>query len=169
MAGAGSAAKGAATEFGSNRMWGLMELPLPEPESWLPATWGWAGLAAALLALAGWQVWCRARAWQRDRYRREALKRIDDMRADPSGLRDLPTTLRSVALSAYPREEVAALRSQAWVTWLNANGGHFEPTDAGWLDRLPYDVGAVAQLAPETREHLLAASRSWVRGHHARL
>lgn len=156
-------------EFGSNRMWGLKELPLPEPVSWFPATAGWLVVGAVLLAILGGLAWWRWRAWQREQYRRDALTRIDAMRGADEALARLPLVLRSTALAAFPREEVAGLRGGAWVAWLNENGGRFDPADAKRLDLLPYDPCAVSDLTPDVAARLLDASRAWVKGHHARL
>ena len=156
-------------EFGSNRMWGLKELALPEPVSWFPATAGWLVVGAVLLAILGVLVWWRWRAWQRERYRREALARIDAMRGSAEGLAPLPLVLRATALAAFPRTEVAGLRGGAWVAWLNENGGRFDPADAENLDRLPYDPRAASDLAPDDAVRLVDASRAWVKGHRARL
>lgn len=163
------AAKALATEFGSDRMWGLKELPLPEPVSLLPATPGWLAVAGILLAIAAWcgvRIW---RRWQRGLYRREALRQLERIGAEAAALAELPELLRGTALLAFPREEVASLRGRAWVDWLNANGGRFEPSDSEWLDRLPYVADAAAALAPEVAARLVMASRHWVRRHDARL
>lgn len=157
--------RGLATEFGSDRMWGLKELPLPEPVSWLPATSGWWLLAALALAIAGGWGLRGYRAWQGQGYRRRALARLSAL----GSLAELPRVLRTTALAAYPREEVAALRGRAWIAWLNENGGRFEVDDAEWLDRLPYDPGAPGRLPPQATLRLLNASRAWVRSHRARL
>ena len=156
-------------EFGSNRMWGLKELPLPEPVSWFPATAGWLFVGAVLLAILGGLAWWRWRAWQRERYRRDALARIDAMRGAAKALALLPLVLRSTALAAFPREEVASLRGRAWVAWLNENGGRFDPADAERLDLLPYDQRVANDLEPDVAARLVDASRAWVKGHHARL
>jgi hypothetical protein len=156
-------------EFGSNRMWGLKELPLPEPVSWFPATAGWLVVGAVLLAILGGLAWWRWRGWRRERYRRDALARIDAMRGAAEALVELPLVLRSTALAAFPREEVAGLCGGPWVAWLNENGGRFDPADAESLDLLPYDPRAASDLAPDVAARLVDASRAWVKGHHARL
>ncbi len=156
-------------EFGSNRMWGLKELPLPEPISWFPAAPGWLVVGAILLAILAAFAWSRWRAWQRQRYRREALARIDAIGAGTEGLAELPLVLRATALVAFPRAEVASLRGAIWVEWLNENGGRFDASDAEYLDLLPYDPNAARELAPHAAARLVATSRAWVKGHHARL
>ena len=169
MQDANNAAKALATQFGSNRMWGLKELPLPEPVSLFPATPGWLAVAAVVLALAAWcglRLW---RGWQRQGYRREALRRLRRFESEPAALAELPLVLRGTALVAFPREEVASLRGRAWVEWLNANGGSFEPEDSEWLDRLPYAPDGAAGVEPNVAARLVEASQNWVRRHDARV
>lgn len=158
-----------ATLFGSDRMWGLKELPLPEAVSWLPATPAWLAVGALLLAIVAWIVWRHLQKRKRERYRREALARVEHMSEQPAALAELPLVLRATALAAWPRVEVASLRGAAWVAWLNENGGRFDTDDAAWLDRLPYDATAAESLEPEVAARLLKASRAWIRGHRARV
>ena len=74
----------------------LQNLALPAPVSYMPQTWGWWALLGVVLA--GLAVWA-ARTywlWRRNRYRREALQRLAQLRAanDPiATLRELPTLL----------------------------------------------------------------------------
>ena len=49
MAAQSNSQQSAAEIFGSDRMWGLKELDLPEPVSWWPQTPGWYVLAALLV------------------------------------------------------------------------------------------------------------------------
>ena len=156
-------------EFGSDRMWGLKELPLPEPVSWMPATPGWIVVGVVLLAVVAAILAWRRRARARERYRREAIARLSAMRGDAAALRELPLLLRATALAAFPRDEVAGLRGASWVEWLNEHGGRFEPADAERLDRLPYEPAAAEALPPDAAAHQLDASRRFVRGHRARL
>jgi len=80
----------------------LKELSLPAPVSYAPQTWGWWLLLAILVVLA-LVVGARSyRQWRRDRYRREALVRLAQLRGrsdDLNALRELPELLKRVALS----------------------------------------------------------------------
>lgn len=146
-------------------MWGLKELPLPEPVSWFAWTPGTLLLAGLLLAGLGFLGWRRWRAWQRNRYRRVALAELSAME---DSLAELPTVLRRTALTAFPRVEVASLRGTEWVAWLNERGARFEDGDATWLDRLPYDPDPL-DLSPDVARRLLSTSSAWVREHRARV
>ncbi|MFP6656028.1 MAG: DUF4381 domain-containing protein [Myxococcota bacterium] len=156
------------SNFDNDRMWGLKEIPLPDPISFLPATSGWLLVAVlALLIMAG-LARRRWLSWQRQSYRREALAQLEAIEREPRKLAELPRVIRTAALAAFPRAEVAGLRGVAWLSWLNRNGGRFDPADAESLANLPYDEGTAARLAPKEIDHLLTASRAWVREHHAR-
>jgi hypothetical protein len=80
----------------------LKEMALPEPVSYVPQTWGWWALLAlliiALVVTGARRYW----QWRRDRYRREALLRLEELQRrsnDLSALRELPELLKRVALS----------------------------------------------------------------------
>ena len=80
----------------------LKEMALPAPVSYAPQTWGWWALLALLIVtlvvLGARRYW----QWRRDRYRREALVRLEELQQrsnDLSALRELPELLKRVALS----------------------------------------------------------------------
>ena len=79
----------------------LVELALPAPISYTPQTWGWWTLLG--LAVAGVLIWAARRywIWRRDRYRREALVRLNQLQGsnELSALRELPELLKRVAIS----------------------------------------------------------------------
>ncbi|MHC8391932.1 DUF4381 domain-containing protein [Pseudomonas sp. MDT2-39-1] len=110
----------------------LKEIGLPAPVSYAPQTWGWwvllGVLVIAVLLVGARRYW----QWRRDRYRREALVRLAQLRASNDqlqALRELPELLKRVALSipvpvgarlarepdtAVPqRDRVIVLRGQA--------------------------------------------------------
>ena len=55
----------------------FVEVVSPAVVSWLPQTAGWACLGAVCLALLMRYGYRRLRQWYRNRYRREALARLD--------------------------------------------------------------------------------------------
>ena len=80
----------------------LKELGLPAPVSYAPQTWGWWVLLVVLLLAVLVLGMRRYRQWRRDRYRREALVRLAQLRDrsdDLNALRELPELLKRVAIS----------------------------------------------------------------------
>ena len=152
---------------------GIEEIPLPEQVSWWPETLG--RLIVGLLIL-GWLLW-RAlvwtKNWQRDSYRRRALKRLDALDFEggewDQATSCLPVLLKSTALHAYPRAEVASLSGQQWLEFLRSQCDvpaiseetgclllqvAYQPRD-GW----GFDQHQAKALKP--------AVRSWIKYHRA--
>ncbi len=78
----------------------LRELPLPAPVSYWPQTWGWAVLAALLLAGGGWAALAGWRRYRRNRYRRQGLAALTQLAREAArdrlAARGLPALLLSL-------------------------------------------------------------------------
>jgi len=85
--------------------------------------------ALALLIVLGFVIWRRYCA--RDRWRQYALSELARLRAEHAAqsrtptrlIGDLSVLLRRVAISRFPREEVAALSGEAWLAFLDRSLG----------------------------------------------
>lgn len=153
----------------------LRELALPEPVSYLPQTWGW--LLLALLLAAGLALWA-ASAWRRrarNRYRREALQRLeqlesllDDERQRPAALRELPELLKRVALSIPAAPAVGSASGAQWQAFLQRSSRTPLPADfAAQLALLAYaPESQLRALDVAHGRRLLALGRHWVETHH---
>lgn len=157
------------SDFGGEPMWGLRELPFPDPVAYWPQTAGWYVVLALIVAAVALVVWWRWRVWQRNAYRRDALKRIDAIDTDAKRLPELARILRACALYTGAREDVASLRGEDWINWLNRSAGRdmFTPADAALIDRMPYAVSLADDVDTAQSAHLIETSRLWVRRHHA--
>jgi len=153
----------------------LRELALPAPAaSYWPQTWGWLALALTLLALVvAWGVW-RYLRWRRDRYRREALARLDELElalTDPqlrlAALRELPQLLKRVALSMPAGDAAARLDGRQWQAFLQRHGQ--TPLPENFAQRLALLAYAPAERIAALADHevhaLLCASRQWIEAH----
>lgn len=155
----------------------LQELaPGAPPFSYLPQTWGWGLLLGLLLAgLLTWAV-LRCWRWRRDRYRREALLRLDQLAAAAAeqrlmALRELPELLKRVALSMPGAPAVGTLGGQAWQQFLATHGRQPLPaTFAAQLQLLAYAPDAqLAALDDASVQRLLDVTRQWIEAHHVAL
>ena len=106
----------------------LRDIHLPGMiETWPPAPGWWILAGLALLAVIAIITWLFLR-WRRNRYRREALRELSTLAArwqsdgdDAAYLRSLQELLKRVALTAFPREQVASLTGEAWLQFLDSS------------------------------------------------
>ncbi|WP_349974866.1 DUF4381 domain-containing protein [Pseudomonas sp. WHRI 8519] len=154
----------------------LKELPLPVPPfSYAPQTWGWAVLLAVVVVVGLAYAVYAWRRWQRDRYRREALQRLDALvaaQAHPEqrlpALRELPALLKRVALSMPDAPAVRGLSGQQWQVFLQQRARFTLPEQfAAQLHTLAYapDLQVQAIGEPELRT-LVNTCRRWIEAHH---
>ncbi|WP_455805400.1 DUF4381 domain-containing protein [Pseudomonas fluorescens] len=155
----------------------LKELALPSPVSYSPQTWGWWLLLAILLLAAALIGTRRYIQWRRDRYRREALTHLAQLRTHSDelhALRELPELLKRVALSMQgPKFKAgsaapAQLGNSEWQTFLQAHVDQQLPDEfAQQLATLAYapDATLLALPAPR-RDVLFDTCRLWVERHH---
>ncbi|CAI3804556.1 hypothetical protein GLGCALEP_03655 [Pseudomonas sp. MM221] len=155
----------------------LRELtPGVPPFSYLPQTWAWLVLAVLLLLLGCLWGAVHWRRWRRDRYRREALARLDTLAASAgeqrfAALRELPELLKRVALSMPDAPPVASLAGAQWQCFLDQRAR--QPLPSGFVDTLQMLAYApdatLRRLDTQQVDALFSASRGWIEGHHVAL
>lgn len=95
----------------------LEPVEAPTEISMMPQTVGWIWLGAAVLGLVVYGIW-RWNKWRKaNAYRRTALAALDKVQDDPVAI---SAVLRRTALVAYPRERVASLYGNSWLTFLDS-------------------------------------------------
>lgn len=108
--------------FGNYALKDFAEVVPPDSISWLPQTAGWLWLAVAALSFAAYNAWRALKHWYRNRYRREAIARLQALAgtSEPADrVADINRILKITALVAYSRERVAKLSGESWVNFLN--------------------------------------------------
>ena len=145
----------------------LHDIVEPPPVSMMPATWGWAILAAVLVLLLAAATWSWLRHRRRTAYRRAALAELAALgpgltHGDPTALAMLDRLIRRTALAAFPRAEVATLTGPDWIAFLDRTGGAFAPFTPALVSG-PYAPAPPAFDGPA----LLKAARHWIARHHA--
>mgnify|MGYP001818350151 CR=1 FL=1 len=105
---------------------GLHPLRQPEPIGWWPLAPGWWLLIALLILAIGALAYVLARRHRANAYRRMALTQLEQLRQehlrngdDTAYLASTNALLKSVALRAYPRRDVAACSGDSWLEFLN--------------------------------------------------
>lgn len=153
--------------FGNYALGDFVEVASPEAVSWWPQTTGWWWLGAILLGYALYRGWRLLQHWYRNRYRREAADRLQQLvgaTETPGLVADVNRLLKLTAIVAYSREKVARLSGDEWVSFLNRHcpTAPFSPQQGQLLSEATYTGQAIA---PETGQQLLDAVLAWVQQH----
>ncbi len=149
----------------------MADIMVPEPVSYAPQTIGWWILAGVLVCAIGVAVFFILRHRKANAYRREAIRelralspRIHTEKVAEDAFKDLAALVRRTALAAYPRERVASLHGEDWLTFLDSTvDGSFREGPARALVTAPYDGGK--SLSADDRAELVEVVRLWVGTH----
>jgi hypothetical protein len=153
----------------------LKDIVEPAPVSWMPQTWGWALVAGILLLALALLCRRRVKQYRANAFRREALAMlggIEELIGDPttrrSGLHQLTSLLKRVAIAGWGRRETAPLSSGAWVGFIRAHGdAEAAYRLQGLLDDLEYqDDDRLAALTENNASDMIAAARQWIEQRH---
>ena len=147
----------------------LRDIHLPPPvEAWPPAA-GWWLLALIVTASCVLLVILGTRYWLAGRYRRVARAQLEELESSWQENHDsaalvtgVSMLLKRVALSVWPRADVAGLTGEAWVRFLDETLGtnEFSMGPGQVLIQGPYQ-----QSPTEGGENLLKLAKRWIREH----
>jgi len=150
--------------FGNYALGDFIEVISPASISWLPQTPGWLLVAAVIAWYAG--RWARRRLiqWYRNRYRKEALARLEAISSSDKCLNELSTLLKITAVAAYDRPEAAQLTGRPWPEFLNRKCDS-DPFDDELSALLAEGIYRQVALSDAQRDRLLGAARQWITRH----
>ncbi len=147
----------------------LHPLRVPEAIGWWPLAPGWWLLLFAVIVLVAVVTYVLYRRYKRNAYRRLALRQLLALQAsyrtqmDPGHyLAQLNALLKSVALLAYPRPEVAAQHGEHWRVFLNSSLPLGEQLPAAFSDAAYQKTCPGIDVLQVDR-----AARLWIRRHRA--
>lgn len=143
----------------------LRDIHMPDPISWWPPAIGWWLILLLLITLTCLAYWL----WKQHQKKavfRAAHKAYTNIESDYRIQQDqrnlaseLSVLLRRVAISISSRRQVAALKGEAWLTWLNQQSR--EPYFAGNIGQTL--LSAPYQLKPDYDANaLLRACEKWL-------
>jgi hypothetical protein len=128
----------------------LRDIHLPQPIGWWPPAIGWWLLVVLVPLLIAALIWLTRRA-RRMTPAKLALCELDRLQADEitspqEKAATLSALLRRVAITLFPRQEVAGLAGDEWLRWLDQFMGKplFSEGPGRGLIEAPYQpIGAV--------------------------
>jgi hypothetical protein len=138
---------------------GLSDFYQPAPPAWTPQTIGWYGLFAIATILLLWLSVRAVRGWMANRYRREALKALATASPD-----QFSALLKRTAIVAWPRERVASLSGESWLSFLTQTSA-IELFQAAPGNRMEDLALRSTPVSPEDEEILRSISAQWIRRH----
>jgi Domain of unknown function (DUF4381) len=141
-----------------------------EPISFWPPAPGWWVLLFVVLAVGTVFELRRRRNDRAQAYRRSAkaaLERINAKGGNAERVAKLATLLKSTALAAYPRAEVASLSGEPWLEFLDSkgSGSSFVSGSGRALLAATYDARAAEALSREELDALSQCASDWIEGH----
>jgi hypothetical protein len=143
----------------------LNDIVLPEPVPWWPPAPGWYLAAVVVFLALTVTVISLIRRRRATRYRREALHELGWLAGSDRTLPAVAGLLKRTAMTAFAREQTAALSGDAWVGWLNGQCARpvFEGRNAELLTQSVYR-GELA-LNEEEKRQLIGAAKTWITAH----
>lgn len=152
----------------------LHDLVAPAPVPWWPPAPGWYWVFGALALGLLWVAVHGFIWWQRNRYRREALaewkreaERLRESGQRAAALTAMSVLLKRVALTAFPRREVARLHGSAWLAFLDrttATTAYSNPNGAA-LERAAYDPRSAAEMDDTQAKEISGLVHHWIARH----
>ncbi len=143
----------------------LKDIHLPAEVSPWPLSWAWWLMLLAAVCLIAAGIFAYHSYQKRNRIKRQALKELMTLQQNSCDLTALHQLLKRVALSCFPRQEVASLQGADWLKFLDqqmtknkSNTRLFSNDAKFWLDNL-YHAGDALQ-ATETH---FDTCRAWLK------
>ena len=158
--------------FGNYLIHGIDEIVVPESISWWPSAPGWQVLGVVVATGFTLLVIRWTKRWWRNRYRREALRQLDQIQQRAGSNRQsviaaLPFYMKTTALQGYPRQDVASLSGSDWLAFLDAHysGPSFCKGVGKQLLSVAYLPQERWQLDDSQSRQLISMSRRWIAKH----
>ncbi len=153
----------------------LEDIQLPDPIGWWPLSYAWWLLIFMFGTLLIGAIWYYFDQKKRNAYRTEALTYLNQLESEPNNpnqqLLEINALLKRVALTCYPRTEVASLNEQAWLLFLANSAQHIKQPES-LADILQRAYQAPSQDPVQHQMDINALNKfkryaaQWIKGHH---
>ncbi len=149
----------------------LHDIVVPEVVAWWPLAPAWYVIAVVVLIVSVWFTARSVRRWHRNAYRRDALTQLQQLKATISPetaatvLGELATLMRRVALTVYPRSQIAGLTGDAWMNFLNESAATSQFTNDNGRRLMSATYESHVSVATSDAEELADLVAQWVTQH----
>ncbi|MEE9356750.1 MAG: DUF4381 domain-containing protein [Methylococcaceae bacterium] len=132
----------------------IKDIHLPHAVSWWPPAIGWWVLLGLIVVFIGAILWFvrRRRRYALNKIAKQQLLQIseDTSLGDHQKIIEISMLLRRVALSAFPRADVASLTGSKWLAFLDhvLGGSRFSDGPGKFLAEAPYRKIQEGHLEP---------------------
>jgi hypothetical protein len=141
----------------------LHELYEPAPVTFRLETPGWFILAGILLVVAILLAIRRIRKHIHNRYRREALKELENLENTAEVFPSLLVVLKKTAIHAFGRDQVGHLYGMEWLSFLEKTGKDVRMTDYG--EQIMKAAYAGKEVEQDAQKAILLNAKKWIRIH----
>ena len=149
-----------------NQSLDLSPIITPSAPSWWPLEWGWWAVIITAIALIALVFFIVKRRQKNQHAKNEALTCLRSRQSSnvlsPSAAQDL---VRQAALSYFPREKVAGLSGDDWLTFLDAQLAKplFAAKQSQWQQALYQDIPLMTDEQKKAQQQLVNDCETWLR------
>ncbi|TKF28629.1 DUF4381 domain-containing protein [Vibrio kanaloae] len=138
----------------------------PDAPTWWPLAWGWWAVIITAIALIALVFFIVKRRKNNQQAKQEALSYFSNSQSQdglsPSKAQDI---VRQAALSYFPREKIAGLSGDDWLTFLDAQLAKplFAAKQSQWQQALYQDVALMNDEQKKAQQQLVNDCETWLR------
>jgi hypothetical protein len=141
----------------------LHDLYEPDPIAFRFETPGWYILAGILLILAIIAIFLQIRKYIKNRYRREAMEKLEHFDNTADMVPQLLVVLKQTAMHVFGRDRVGQLYGKEWLSFLDSTGKDVRISD--YHDQIRNAVYAGKEIEQDTQKAILLNAKKWIRTH----
>ncbi|CDT10954.1 DUF4381 domain-containing protein [Vibrio coralliirubri] len=138
----------------------------PNAPTWWPLAWGWWAVIITAISLIALVFFILKRRKNNQQAKQEALSYFSNSQSpdglSPSKAQDM---VRQAALSYFPREKIAGLSGDDWLTFLDAQLAKplFVAKQSQWQQALYQDVALMNDEQKKAQQQLVNDCETWLR------
>ncbi|CDT13133.1 Conserved hypothetical protein [Vibrio coralliirubri] len=138
----------------------------PDAPTWWPLAWGWWAVIITAIALIALVFFILKRRKNNQQAKQEALSYFSNSQSpvslSPSKAQDI---VRQAALSYFPREKIAGLSGDDWLTFLDTQLAKplFVAKQSQWQQALYQDVALMNEEQKKAQQQLVNDCETWLR------